>query len=111
MLQGLGQVPCVRDPVGRVQLHKWKLHSGRTSCASRLAAISQYFQITITLPATPPAGEAEFARAMRVQAPFLFPVVIFIAALSSPAALGLYWTALNAFGILQEIIVKKFKKP
>lgn len=76
-----------------------------------LAAVSQYFQIKMTLPAAPPADEAEFARAMRVQAPFLFPAVIFIAALSSPAALGLYWTVLNAFGILQEIIVRKFRKP
>jgi YidC/Oxa1 family membrane protein insertase len=75
-----------------------------------LAAISQYFQIIMTLPPAPPAEEAEFSRMMRVQAPFLFPAVIFIAALSSPAALGLYWTALNVFGILQEIIVKKFMK-
>ena len=76
-----------------------------------LAAISQYFQIKMTLPAAPAEDEAEFARAMRVQAPFLFPAVIFIASLSSPAALGLYWTVLNAFGILQEIVVKKLWKP
>ena len=75
-----------------------------------LAAISQYFQIKMTLPATPPEQEQEFARAMRVQAPFIFPAVIFVASLSSPAALGLYWTVLNAFGILQEIVTRKWKK-
>lgn len=76
------------------------------------AAISQYFQIKMTMPAPTQAGgdEPEFARAMRVQAPFIFPAVIFIAALSSPAALGLYWTVLNVFGILQELIVKKLWK-
>ncbi|MBI4224748.1 MAG: YidC/Oxa1 family membrane protein insertase [Candidatus Sungbacteria bacterium] len=75
-----------------------------------LAAISQYFQIKLTLPGAPAGDEPEFARAMRVQAPFLFPAVIFIAALSSPAALGLYWTVLNVFGILQELMVKKLWK-
>jgi len=75
-----------------------------------LAAISQYFQIKMTMPGAPVGDEPEFARAMRVQAPFLFPAVIFIAALSSPAALGLYWTVLNVFGILQELIVKKLWK-
>ena len=75
-----------------------------------LAAVSQYFQIKMTLPATPPEDEAEFARAMRVQAPFIFPAVIFVASLSSPAALGLYWTVLNAFGILQEVVMKKWKQ-
>lgn len=75
-----------------------------------LAAISQYFQIKMTVPGAPVGDEPEFARAMRVQAPFLFPAVIFIAALSSPAALGLYWTVLNVFGILQELIVKKLWK-
>ncbi|MBI3442571.1 MAG: YidC/Oxa1 family membrane protein insertase [Candidatus Sungbacteria bacterium] len=77
-----------------------------------LAAISQYFQITMTMPSPASVGadESEFARAMRTQAPFLFPAVIFIAALSSPAALGLYWTVLNVFGILQELLVKKLWK-
>lgn len=75
-----------------------------------LAAISQYFQIKMTMPGAPVGDEPEFARAMRVQAPFLFPAIIFIAALSSPAALGLYWTVLNVFGILQELMVKKLWK-
>ncbi len=74
-----------------------------------LAAISQYFQIKITMPGAPVGDEPEFARAMRVQAPFLFPAVIFIAALSSPAALGLYWTVLNVFGIVETLLVKRPK--
>ena len=75
-----------------------------------LAAVSQYFQIRMTLPATPPQDEQEFARAMRVQAPYIFPAVILVASLSSPAALGLYWTVLNAFGILQEIVTQKMNR-
>lgn len=75
-----------------------------------LAAVSQYFQIKFAMTAPPAGEEPEFARAMRVQAPFIFPAVIFIAALSSPAALGLYWTVLNVFGILQELITKKLWK-
>ncbi len=75
-----------------------------------LAAVSQYFQIKLAMPDAPPGDEPEFSRVMRVQAPFLFPAVIFIAALSSPAALGLYWTVLNVFGIVQELIVKKLWK-
>ncbi len=100
--------PEVLDPVsfGFLDLARRSIFLGV------LAAISQYFQIKLTMPVPTSVGgdEPEFARAMRVQAPFLFPVVIFIAAFSSPAALGLYWTVLNVFGILQELIVKKLWK-
>lgn len=81
--------------------------SHRSILLGALAAISQYVQIKMTMSPAPSGDEPEFARAMRTQAPFLFPAVIFAAAFSSPAALGLYWTVLNVFGILQELIVKK----
>lgn len=75
-----------------------------------IAALTQYAQIKTAAVDVPPEDEHEFARAMRTQMPYVLPAIIFVSSFTIPAALTLYWTTLNFFGILQEIIVKKWKR-
>ncbi|MCX6716352.1 MAG: YidC/Oxa1 family membrane protein insertase [Candidatus Taylorbacteria bacterium] len=78
-----------------------------------LAAISQYYQIKLSVPAVPPKkpGETpsfqdELARSMGSNMKYVFPVVIFIISFKLAAALGIYWVVSNLFMIGQELFVK-----
>ncbi len=74
-----------------------------------VAAITQYFQIKLSSP-KPAAGasKTDFAAIMQKQSLYIFPALILVWSYTLPAALTLYWTALNLFGIVQEILTKKW---
>lgn len=73
------------------------------------AAATQYYQTKLTLHANPPSsgGQGDFAQALQWQSLYLFPLIILAWSYSLPSALTLYWTVLNLFGIIQEIIERK----
>lgn len=74
------------------------------------AALTQYFQTTLTLPASSPGNSpagSEFSRALQWQMRYILPLFILFWSYKLPSALTLYWTVLNILGILQEILIKK----
>jgi YidC/Oxa1 family membrane protein insertase len=71
-----------------------------------LAAITQYIQTKMTYISTPTSqGENSFSQMMRIQGLYMFPVIIFITSFQFPSALAVYWTVMNVFGILQELVM------
>lgn len=57
-----------------------------------------------------PSMQDDIARTMSVQMTYVLPVIVFIASISLPAVLGLYWTVSNIFSIFQELSLKKHRK-
>lgn len=91
------------------------LISGHHIVLAIIAGITQYFQARYAIPvppkseaktATPEAMQAEFARALAVQARYILPIIIGFVAYAS-GAIALYLITSNLFGILQEYIVRK----
>lgn len=73
------------------------------------AAISQYYQIQISSSSLPPqSGQTDFARAMQTQTKYIIPLVILFSSFQFPSVLTLYWTAFNIFGIVQELMIKRW---
>lgn len=99
--------PGVLNPLsfGIIDLSKGNLYLGA------IAALTQYFQIKLT---TPPqkisAGKADFSQILQWQSLYIFPALVLVWSYTLPAALTLYWTVLNLFGIVQEIVVRKRAK-
>ena len=83
-----------------------------------LTGISQFFQMKLATPATPPQSPNseksfanDFAKSMSFQMKYILPVFIVFVSYSISAAVALYWLTSNLFAIGQEIYVrKKFKK-
>ena len=75
---------------------------------SALAALSQFWQAKLAIPpkTTPPA-KGDMAQAMQWQMLYVFPFIIFILGFKLPAAVSLYWTAMNVFAIVHEARVRK----
>ena len=97
--------PGALNPIGLgfLDLSKGNIYLGV------LAAVTQYLQTKLAAPppAPPSSGSGgDFAKALQWQATYFFPLLILFWSYSLPAALTLYWTVLNFFGILQEIIPK-----
>lgn len=75
-----------------------------------IAAVTQYFQIKMSAPKPQVMAKAsDFASIMQKQSLYIFPALILVWSYTLPSALTLYWTVLNIFAILQEILVKKWK--
>jgi YidC/Oxa1 family membrane protein insertase len=77
-----------------------------------LAAVSQYFQIKLSVPNAPkktenPSFQDDFARSMHVQMKYILPVMIFFISSNVAAALAIYWTTSNLFMIGQELYIRK----
>ncbi|MFA6158506.1 MAG: YidC/Oxa1 family membrane protein insertase [Candidatus Paceibacterota bacterium] len=77
-----------------------------------LAAVSQYFQIKLSVPAAAPkTGKGGFqddlARSMQTQMKYVFPIMILFIAYNVAAALAIYWITSNLFMIGQEIVVRR----
>lgn len=99
--------PGALDPIsfGFLDLAKGNIYLGV------LAAATQYLQTKLAAsPPTPPTsgGGGDFAKALQWQTTYIFPLLILFWSYTLPAALTLYWTTLNFFGILQEILPKYF---
>jgi len=76
-----------------------------------MAALTQYFQTKMTFiePAAAIGGKNDFSKILRWQTLYFFPALILFWSATMPSALTLYWTILNIVGILQEIVMRKFK--
>lgn len=93
-----------------------------------LTGVTQFFQMRLSLPPsgkspvgekagqakTKPAGSSfkdDLSRSMSFQSKYILPGIIFLVALRSPAAVAVYWTTMNLFGIVHESVVRgKAKK-
>jgi YidC/Oxa1 family membrane protein insertase len=81
-----------------------------------LAAITQFFQVKMVMPALPPRDpnaapsfKDDFARNMQLQMQYVMPVIIFFVAYALSAAIALYFVVSNVVAILQEIYIKKHR--
>lgn len=79
-----------------------------------LAAITQYYQIKLSLPDLPPleAGakpsfKDDFARSFNMQMRYFLPLIVFGVSYAISAAIALYWTVSNLFSIGHELYVKR----
>ncbi len=78
------------------------------------AAITQYFQIKLSIPAMAPAREGakpsfkdDFARSFNIQMRYMLPIIVFGISYSISAAVALYWTTSNLFSVSHELYVKR----
>lgn len=78
------------------------------------AAVTQYYQIKLSIPAMAPAEKDakpsfkdDFARSFNVQMRYMLPVIVFGISYSISAAVALYWTTSNLFSIAHELYVKR----
>lgn len=88
-----------------------------------LTGFTQFFQMRLSFP---PSGKKngpdkikpavssfknDLSRSMSFQSKYILPGIIFLVALRSPAAVAVYWTTMNLFGIVHESLVRgKAKK-
>ena len=85
-----------------------------------LAAITQFFQMQITIPKTPkkdkqndpktPSFKDELAKSMSMQMKYVMPIIIFFIAKSFPVVVSLYLVTSSLFAIGQELYVRKQNK-
>ncbi len=82
-----------------------------------LAAVTQFFQMRITLPAQPPRDSAkagqfkdELSKSMNMQMKYVMPVIIFFIARSFPAVVSLYLITSSLFAIGQELYARRKNK-
>lgn len=78
------------------------------------AAVTQYYQIKLSIPPLPvqgadakPSFKDDFARSLNTQMRFMLPLIVFGVSYSISAAIALYWTTSNLFSIAQELYVKR----
>lgn len=90
------------------------LLSGKSVVLAAIAAISQFYQIKLSVPPLPPAQPGavpsfkdDFAKSFNVQMRYMLPVIVFIASYSFSAAVALYWATSNTFSVLHELYVKR----
>lgn len=90
--------------------------TGKSVWLSLLAAVTQYYQIKISLPPMPPRDpnkapdmKEEFMRNMHLQMRYVMPVIIFFASYVISAAIALYFFVSNIVAILQELYIRKHR--
>lgn len=95
--------PGTINPVslGLLDLSKGNIYLGV------VAAAVQYWQTKISAPPSDVGPKNDFAKIMQTQTTYILPVLILVWSYTLPSALTLYWTVLNIFGIVQEVIAKK----
>lgn len=96
--------PGTVDPVafGFLDLSKGNIALGF------FAALTQYIQTKISLPpAPPPSDKPDFSQILQKQSLYVIPLMLLFFSYSFPAALTLYWTVLNIFGILQDTAIAR----
>ncbi len=80
-----------------------------------VAAITQFLQMKLAVPPgskkplLPAATDAkpDISRMMTDQMTYVMPGLIFIIGLQFPSAVSLYWTTMNVFAIIHEMIVRR----
>ena len=99
----------VQNPGNLNPVSFWLLDLSRGSIyLGIVAALTQYLQtkMTVVLPA-PSGNKNDFSRMLQWQSIYIFPLLILAWSYTLPSALTLYWTVLNIFGIVQEIVMRK----
>jgi len=88
--------------------------SSKSIIFALFAAVSQYFQIKLSVPTMAPAEKGaepsfknDFARSFNVQMRYMLPIIVFGISWSISAAVALYWTTSNLFSIAHELYVKR----
>jgi len=75
------------------------------------AALTQYIQTKISLPPpAPPSDKPDFSQILQKQSLYMIPLMLLFFSYSFPAAVTLYWTMLNIFGILQDTAIARLTK-
>ncbi len=72
-----------------------------------LAGVSQYAQMKLASPPKTEDQTKSTGSDMQRMMAYTFPVMIFAIGFSLPAAVALYWTAMNVFAIIHEAIVRR----
>lgn len=93
--------PSAVDPIafGFLDLSKGSIPLGL------VAAVTQFFQLKVSMPAVAPTNKQDFSYIFQKQSLYLLPLFVLLWANWLPAALTLYWTILNVFGIVQDTIL------
>ena len=91
--------------------------AGKSIILAFLAAITQFFQMKLAMPALPKpkpknsskgiSFKEELVKNMSVQMRYMMPIIVFFIAWQISAAVALYWTVSNFFSIVHELIVKR----
>lgn len=90
--------------------------TGRSFLLALLAAVTQFYQIKLSLPELPPRDpnaapdmKEDFMRNMQLQMRYVMPVIIFGAAYFISAAIALYFLVSNVVGIAQELYIRRHR--
>lgn len=81
-----------------------------------LASITQFFQTKLAMPPIKKENilsgsfKDSFAQSMNLQMRYIMPVIIFIIASRFFSAFALYWTTMNIFAIVHEVIIRNKAK-
>lgn len=88
--------------------------SSKSFLFAALAAVTQYYQIKLSVPPmaaaekdAKPSFKNDFARSFNLQIRYILPVIVFGISYSISAAIALYWTTSNLFSIGHELYVKR----
>jgi YidC/Oxa1 family membrane protein insertase len=88
--------------------------AGHSLILALLAAVAQYVAAHVSIPVPKKAAEGkktsaseDFGRMMAIQARFMLPVIIGIAAYTTSGAIALYFITASLVGIVQEFIVRR----
>lgn len=89
------------------------LLSGKSLIFAAIAAVSQYFQIKLSVPpvalveGAKPSFKDDFAKSFNVQMRYMLPLIVFGIAYKISAAVALYWATSNLFSISYELWVAR----
>lgn len=81
-----------------------------------LVGVTQFFQMRLALPPTPPANksetatpsfQADFSRSLNLQMRYFMPAMVIFISATLPAAVPLYWLTSNLFAIVHELFVRR----
>jgi len=82
-----------------------------------LAAVTQFFQMKLASPPLAKKNDSkkgsfqdDFARSMNIQMRYIMPLFVFYIAYKFSAVIALYWTTMNIFAIIHEILVRSKAK-
>lgn len=88
--------------------------SSKSFILATIAAITQYYQIKLSVPPVPllaegvkPTFKDEFAKSFNLQMRYMLPLIVFGVSYSISAAIALYWATSNLFSIGHELFVKR----
>ena len=90
--------------------------TSRSAVLAILAGITQYFQISLTLPKSAPKKSAEpnfkedFARSMNVNMRYFMPGLLGYMAWILSSAISIYWVTSNLVAIGQELYLRRRRK-